>query len=297
MNQRWIAPESTAERKLWPGPDLVDNGVTSDGETVREEVHTTGAANIDPHQPVGSCPVPTSEAANMDAGSSGHANMHKSVPHTPTPAVNMDASFHSNLDVPVTLSNAVVQSATGETVNMEVGAGGNNTVAAITRLKRRRAHDDEQVLATMDDDAVTRCTSILYAIWSARNSAVWESKVPRPTTMVAMADKTLQNWRLSQITASSHGPMYAPGPDDQSYNRCYIDAAFVVLATLTRRAKEESLSTSAVGAEYAAMAWRQRESLGTYHVDSAGMKVTLHQADTSYSSHVHGASIKVVSVL
>ncbi|XP_031097220.1 uncharacterized protein LOC116001487 [Ipomoea triloba] len=84
----------------------------------------------------------------------------------------------------------------------------------------------QQVLTTMDDDAVTRCTAILYAIWSARNSALWESKVPRPSTMVALADKALQNWRNSHITSSSHGLIYAPSPDAHSYNRCYIDAAY-----------------------------------------------------------------------
>nr|GMD89806.1 hypothetical protein Iba_chr14dCG3580 [Ipomoea batatas] len=93
--ERWIAPESMAERKLWPGPDLVDKcTVKPNEETVGAEVRDAEVENVGLHQP------------NVS-------------------------------NVPVTLSNSNVPSVFEETVNMQVGAGGSNMVAAFTGLKRR----------------------------------------------------------------------------------------------------------------------------------------------------------------
>nr|GMD61419.1 uncharacterized protein LOC109177253 [Ipomoea batatas] len=190
MNQRWIAPESTAERKLWPGPDLVDNVVKSDGETVGEEVRNAETGNVGRQQPDSSSPAPTNVAASTDPSSSGHAHMQKSAPNATSSAVNMTAGVHFNSDMPATSRKADLAIPNGVGVSFPMWF--------------------QQVLTSMDEDAIARCTAILYAIWTARNSAVWEAKVPIPTTMVALADKSLQHWRLSQSTSSFHSPTYAP---------------------------------------------------------------------------------------
>nr|GMD86806.1 hypothetical protein Iba_chr14bCG9630 [Ipomoea batatas] len=135
---RWIAPESTAERKLWPGPNLVDKcTVKLNEETVGAEVRDAEVENVGLHQPNVSSPAPACEAASMDASPPCHGNMQKVASNTTSPAANMDDTFNPSSDVPVTLSNSNVPSVFEETVNMQVGAGGSNMVAAFTGLKRR----------------------------------------------------------------------------------------------------------------------------------------------------------------
>nr|GMD88206.1 flavonol sulfotransferase-like protein [Ipomoea batatas] len=51
-------------------------------------------------------------------------------------------------------------------------------------------------------------------------------RVPIPTSMVAVADKSLQNWRLSHSTTSLRSLMHAPAPNSQSHSRCFIDVAY-----------------------------------------------------------------------
>nr|GMC95514.1 hypothetical protein Iba_chr05cCG9300 [Ipomoea batatas] len=134
--ESWIAPESTAERKLWPGPDLVDKcTVKPNEETVGAEVWDAEVENIGLHQPNVSSPAPACEAASMDASPPCHGNMQKAASNTTSPAANMDATFNPSSDVPVTLSNSNVPSVVEEKVNMQVS--GSNMVAAFTGLKRR----------------------------------------------------------------------------------------------------------------------------------------------------------------
>nr|GMD95087.1 uncharacterized protein LOC109174935 [Ipomoea batatas] len=225
-NQRWIAPESKAERKLWTGPELVNMNVeTPNEESMEADEQNVGVENEGLRQPANFNSVPCPTVNPVSAAAMPNTYVSSSV-------AAADAGSTPHVEVMTGVSPAV-----GETVRMEVGSaaiptvhdGGpvGSMVVAYNTLKRCRSHDNElaipggaglsfpswfqQVLTTMDDDAVTRCTAVLYAIWAARNSALWEFKVPRPTTMVALADKTLQNWRLSQVTSSSHGPLYAPG--------------------------------------------------------------------------------------
>ncbi|XP_031125428.1 uncharacterized protein LOC116027784 [Ipomoea triloba] len=64
----------------------------------------------------------------------------------------------------------------------------------------------EQLLNTLDAEEIIKVAAILYAIWSARNSALWEAKVPTPASVVALARRAL-----------------ALPP---SFLRCHVDAAY-----------------------------------------------------------------------
>nr|GLL46427.1 uncharacterized protein LOC109159384 [Ipomoea trifida] len=220
-----------------------------DAEVVNDGLHHSNVTNCSPSPHF---TLASYKAATMGASSSRQIDMPKAPASSTTHVVNLDVDPNHLADVVETLRNSTIPSVVDEVVNMEVGVDENVTdqmggrvssmVAAFNVLKRRRAHITQvaipngvgvsfpvwfqQALTSMDEDAIAKCTTILYAIRTARNLAVWEAKVPIPTSMVAVADKSLQNWRLSHSTTSLLSLMHAPAPNSQSHSRCFIDVAY-----------------------------------------------------------------------
>ncbi|XP_031127524.1 uncharacterized protein LOC116029616 [Ipomoea triloba] len=84
----------------------------------------------------------------------------------------------------------------------------------------------EQILNTLDAKEIIKVAAILYAVWSARNSAVWEAKVPTPASVVALAGRAVHNWQLSQPAASPTGNTHEQLPFPLSFSRCHVDVAY-----------------------------------------------------------------------
>nr|GMD17921.1 uncharacterized protein LOC109155268 [Ipomoea batatas] len=102
-----------------------------------------------------------------------------------------------------------------------------------------------QVLDSSDTDSITRIASILYAVWAARNSALWEAKVPLPGSVCSMADKALHSWRISQPPSGPSTVLHASVHYAQSHYRCHVDAAFEGTTGSKRKAIEQgNTSTS-----------------------------------------------------
>ncbi|XP_031101874.1 uncharacterized protein LOC116005777 [Ipomoea triloba] len=84
----------------------------------------------------------------------------------------------------------------------------------------------QQAFNSVDGDAIIKVAAILYAIWNARNSAVWEAKVSTPASVVAVAVTTLQNWQHSQPSSSTTVPLHDQANYPPSHSRCHVDAAY-----------------------------------------------------------------------
>ncbi|XP_019172465.1 PREDICTED: uncharacterized protein LOC109167831 [Ipomoea nil] len=51
------------------------------------------------------------------------------------------------------------------------------------------------LLNILDFNGILHATAILYHIWRARNGAVWDAVLPRPTKLLTMAAVTMHAWR------------------------------------------------------------------------------------------------------
>lgn len=141
-NQRWIAPESKAERKLWTGPELVNMNVeTPNEESMEADEQNVGVENEGLRQPANFNSVPCPTVNPVSAAAMPNTYVSSSV-------AAADAGSTPHVEVMTGVSPAV-----GETVRMEVGSaaiptvhdGGpvGSMVVAYNTLKRRRSHDNE----------------------------------------------------------------------------------------------------------------------------------------------------------
>ncbi|XP_019164582.1 PREDICTED: uncharacterized protein LOC109160792 [Ipomoea nil] len=76
------------------------------------------------------------------------------------------------------------------------------------------------------DDQTRLAIGVLYYLWRARNSAVWDKAIPRPrwTAMIAArAEKA-----YSDIHCNQQQPTTATAPEDETHHRprCYFDAGY-----------------------------------------------------------------------
>lgn len=60
----------------------------------------------------------------------------------------------------------------------------------------------------------------------SRNSAVWEAKVLVPASVVAMAERSVHSWQLSQPTPSPPRATHGQVPLPPTLFRCHVDAAY-----------------------------------------------------------------------
>lgn len=91
------------------------------------------------------------------------------------------------------------------------------------------------LMLVLSVDNLTLIVAVLYHLWRARNTAVWDGCLPLPRTVLAQASSTLHAWR----EVHQHG---SPGPphtlaagsvdiqEDPAHNptalpQCYFDAA------------------------------------------------------------------------
>ncbi|XP_019179839.1 PREDICTED: uncharacterized protein LOC109175036 [Ipomoea nil] len=94
------------------------------------------------------------------------------------------------------------------------------------------------ILNVLDTNGVLFAAAILYNIWRARNEAVWNSCLPMPKKILAMAITTMQAWQqvhhaTTPAPADPHQPhsvqalpAHTPGTVATRPKHCFIDAGY-----------------------------------------------------------------------
>ncbi|XP_019189681.1 PREDICTED: uncharacterized protein LOC109184071 [Ipomoea nil] len=59
------------------------------------------------------------------------------------------------------------------------------------------------LLNILDSNRILYATAILYHIWRARNGAVWDAAMPRPTKLLATVTATVEAWRNARLPPAS----------------------------------------------------------------------------------------------
>ncbi|XP_019179034.1 PREDICTED: uncharacterized protein LOC109174244 [Ipomoea nil] len=82
------------------------------------------------------------------------------------------------------------------------------------------------MLGSLTEGQVRLAVGILYYLWLARNSSVWEKSLPRPTSTVRRAVMTEEAFtRLGRAIRQPHA-IVMPENDTQNRLRCYFDAGY-----------------------------------------------------------------------
>ncbi|XP_031111944.1 uncharacterized protein LOC116015918 [Ipomoea triloba] len=83
-------------------------------------------------------------------------------------------------------------------------------------------------LCMLTEDDVLNIVALLYHIWKARNSAVWEGSLPHPRSVWRAARAAVFAWRQVHNAADHHPPpQAAPNPEVHTVALlCYVDAGY-----------------------------------------------------------------------
>ncbi|XP_031120328.1 uncharacterized protein LOC116023467 [Ipomoea triloba] len=88
------------------------------------------------------------------------------------------------------------------------------------------------VMIALPEDKLDLVVAVLYSIWRARNTAVWDCYLPTPKKVLRQAGSSLRTWRAvhgsRQATVPQPLPVTQPtGMEDHpQQRRCFVDAGY-----------------------------------------------------------------------
>ncbi|XP_019170547.1 PREDICTED: uncharacterized protein LOC109166112 [Ipomoea nil] len=92
-----------------------------------------------------------------------------------------------------------------------------------------------ELLNILDSNRMLYATAILYHIWRARNGAVWDAVMPRPTKLLATVTATIEAWRnarlppqpVTQPQQHTHTVAQPHNTAAQLGRTCHMDAGYL----------------------------------------------------------------------